>query len=112
MVASPPLELGLETVGRAGRAEDDDVLVAAMDDVCTEVMVEVFCKACGGKFCLSSARSRSAGNPTVECGHQCRRCLVEVHCACQTPCDGGIYLQYIFGNSDHPTEIVTLKSIA
>ena len=46
MVASPLLEVGLETVGRAGRTEDDDDLVAAMDDVCTEVMVVVFVKAC------------------------------------------------------------------
>ena len=39
MVASPTLALGLVTVGRAGLAEDDDVLVAVVDDVCTEVMV-------------------------------------------------------------------------
>jgi hypothetical protein len=51
VVASPPFELGLETFGHVGLAECDDALVAAMDDVCTEVTVEVLCKACGGKFC-------------------------------------------------------------
>ena len=63
VVASPLFEVGLETFGRAGLAEFDDVLCAAMDDGGTELMVEMLGRAYGGKFCLTSARSLSRWKP-------------------------------------------------
>ena len=62
VVTSSTLALGLDAVCCAGLAVDE-ALVAATADEDTVLMVGMLGRACGGKFSLTSARSRSRWKP-------------------------------------------------